>query len=100
MTKQITMGSKPKVSMQDAQTFINRQVPTVNPVQQQPQPQQPQAQSTKAIEGTKRISAEIPESFHRAIKGHCGARGVDIRQELYDILLAHYAAIGVYTPEE
>jgi hypothetical protein len=41
-------------------------------------------------ERMKRLTIDIPESLHRAIKGQCGMRGTKIADEVRDLLLQKY----------
>jgi predicted DNA binding CopG/RHH family protein len=42
-------------------------------------------------ETTKRLTIDIPESLHRAIKSQCAARGTKIADEVRELLLQKYA---------
>ena len=41
-------------------------------------------------EKTKRLTIDIPESLHRAIKGQCGERGTKIVDEIRELLIQKY----------
>lgn len=41
-------------------------------------------------EPTKRLTIDIPESLHRAIKSQCAARGTKIADEVRELLLQKY----------
>lgn len=43
-----------------------------------------------AVEPMKRLTIDIPESLHRAIKGKCAMRGTKIVDELREILMQKY----------
>ena len=42
------------------------------------------------VEPMKRLTIDIPESLHRAIKGKCAMRGTKIVDELREILMQKY----------
>ena len=42
-------------------------------------------------EPTKRLTLDIPESLHRAIKVSCAGRGTKMAEEIRVLLEAHYA---------
>jgi len=42
-------------------------------------------------EPTKRLTLDIPESLHRAIKVSCAGRGTKMAEEIRALLEAHYA---------
>lgn len=42
------------------------------------------------VEPMKRLTIDIPESLHRAIKGQCAMRGTKIADELREILAQKY----------
>ena len=44
-----------------------------------------------ADEPTKRLTLDIPESLHRAIKVSCAGRGTKMAEEIRVLLEAHYA---------
>ena len=41
-------------------------------------------------EPTRRLTLDIPESLHRAIKVSCASRGVNMAEEIRALLDAHY----------
>jgi len=44
-----------------------------------------------ATEPAKRLTLDIPERLHRAIKASCAARGTKMVEEIRALLEAHYA---------
>lgn len=44
-------------------------------------------------EPTKRLTLDIPESLHRAIKVSCAGRGTKMTEEIRVLLEAHYAQL-------
>lgn len=41
-------------------------------------------------EPTKRLTIDVPESLHRAVKAQCAARGTKIAEEVRELLLQKY----------
>jgi len=41
-------------------------------------------------ESTKRLTIDVPESLHRAVKAQCAARGTKIAEEVRELLLQKY----------
>lgn len=98
MGKNLSIPASPKVDMKQAEAFISKAAPTVNTPKQPPK--HPAQQQVKTVEETKRLTIEVPASFHRAVKMSCVARGIDIKEDVFSILYAHYVEAGVYTPPE
>lgn len=70
-TKKITIGTKPtnKPEQVSADAWVeNRDIP----------------------EAIKRLTIDIPESLHRAIKSQCAMRGTKIVEEVRELLLQKY----------
>lgn len=44
------------------------------------------------IEKTKRLTIDIPDSLHRAIKSQCAMRGTKIADEVREMLIEKYGA--------
>jgi len=72
--KKISFGSKPtvKTTLASADTWVeNRTAPT-------------------EAELMKRLTIDVPESLHRAIKTACASRGTKIADEVRELLLQKY----------
>lgn len=71
MTKKITINTKP--------------------AQEKPTPSAEQWVQNRTIEGTKRVTVDIPTSLHAHIRIDCFKRGVSMMDELQKILVEHYS---------
>jgi hypothetical protein len=56
----------------------------------QPPPSADQWVDNRAAEPMKRLTIDIPESLHRAIKSQCANRGTKIADEVRMLLLQNY----------
>lgn len=73
--KKITFGAKPTKLAPDADAWVESR--TV-------EPEQP------AVEKMKRLTIDIPESLHKAIKSACAQRGTKIADEVRELLYNKY----------
>ncbi len=44
----------------------------------------------KSVEKMKRFTFDVPETMHRRIKARCAEKGVDMADEMRQILLEHF----------
>ncbi|MUG96938.1 hypothetical protein F7734_33200 [Scytonema sp. UIC 10036] len=73
--KKVNFGKKPKPV--DMEQWVSDRTPTPQPQQEQP-------------EKMKRLTLDIPESLHRAIKRQAVDAGVTMADLLRDLLEQHY----------
>jgi hypothetical protein len=71
--KKVTFGNKPATTATADKWVKNREEATDEP--------------------TKRLTLDIPESLHRAIKVSCAGRGTKMAEEIRVLLEAHYAQL-------
>lgn len=74
-TKKVSLGPKPtpKASAPAADEWVNNRDVVAG-----------------EKEGNKRLTIDVPESLHRAIKMQCAARGAKIADEVRELLLEKY----------
>ncbi|MFH7588107.1 hypothetical protein [Oceanimonas smirnovii] len=71
MTKKVSFGAKPSAQPANPDQWVKDR-------------------SAQDKEPTKRLTIDIPESLHRAIKSQCAARGAKIADEVRELLLQKY----------
>lgn len=71
MTKKISIGAKPSAHLANPDQWVKDR-------------------SAQDKEQTKRLTIDIPESLHRAIKSQCAARGAKIADEVRELLFQKY----------
>lgn len=73
-TKKVPLGLKPtaKPTASTADTWVESRTPA------------------NAPEAMKRLTIDVPESLHRAIKSQCAMRGAKIADEVRELLLKKY----------
>lgn len=73
MNKKISIGAKPSTrsALAGADAWV-------------------ESRDAGGVEPMKRLTIDIPESLHRAIKGKCAMRGTKIVDELREILMQKY----------
>ncbi|WP_418139963.1 hypothetical protein AB9R84_15665 (plasmid) [Oceanimonas smirnovii] len=71
MTKKVSFGAKPSAQPTNPDQWVKDRV-------------------AQDKEPTKRLTIDIPESLHRAIKSQCAARGAKIADEVRELLLQKY----------
>lgn len=71
MTKKISFGAKPSAQPANPDQWVKDR-------------------TDQEKEPTKRLTIDIPESLHRAIKSQCAARGAKIADEVRELLLQKY----------
>lgn len=73
MTKKISFGAKPsgKPAPEAADSWV-------------------ESRAADAAEPMKRLTIDIPESLHRAIKAQCAMRGTKIADEMRELLTEKY----------
>lgn len=72
--KTVSIGAKPTAKAVAADAWVDRRVPA----------------SAPAPEKVKRLTIDIPEAMHRAIKAQCAARGTKMSDELRELLVEKY----------
>ncbi|MBL1376264.1 hypothetical protein [Zobellella iuensis] len=71
MTKKVSFGAKPSAQPANPDQWVKDR-------------------AVQEKEPTKRLTIDIPESLHRAIKSQCAARGAKIADEVRELLLQKY----------
>lgn len=71
MTKKVSFGAKPSAQPANPDQWVKDR-------------------AVQDKEPTKRLTIDIPESLHRAIKSQCAARGAKIADEVRELLLQKY----------
>lgn len=71
MTKKVSFGTKPSAQPATPDQWVKDR-------------------AAQDKEPTKRLTIDIPESLHRAIKSQCAARGAKIADEVRELLLQKY----------
>ena len=73
MTKTISIGTKPTNKIVEITPHADNWV-----------------ENREATEKNKRLTIDVPESLHRAIKSQCAMRGTKIADEIRELLVKKY----------
>jgi hypothetical protein len=63
---------------------------SAKPTQEKSAPSAEQWVQSRNVQGTKRVTVDIPKSLHTRIRIDCLTRGVNMTDELRTILVEHY----------
>jgi hypothetical protein len=88
MSKKIAIGAKPTTKQVplDADAWVAARTEPEPPSVDDEKSKKPE----KPAEPMKRLTIDVSESLHRAIKAQCAMRGTKIADEVRDLLLQKY----------
>lgn len=88
MSKKVPIPSKPTPATAD--DWVTSRAGTAGELQQADDPTEAVYEVTEEQEKMKRLTIDVPESLHRAIKTQCAMRGSKIADEVRELLLQKY----------